>query len=90
MRRVASLLLIGAMLSLGGGLAPASAAESHEPEPAPAVEPGPEPAEQEPVTPAEQEPVIVRPHAVPLPSAGLGGLALLSLIMLRRWFRQRI
>jgi len=82
MRRVASLLLIGAMLSLGGGLAPASAAESHEPEPAPAVEPGPEPA--------EQEPVIVRPHAVPLPSAGLGGLALLSLMMLRRWFRQRI
>lgn len=31
-----------------------------------------------------------RPVTAPLPSAGIGGLALLSLMMLRRWFRQRL
>jgi hypothetical protein len=71
-------MLICGLLSLGAG--PASA---------PAVSPAePDAATLEP--PSKDEPVIVRPIAAPLPSAGVGGLALLSLMMLRRWFRQRI
>jgi len=77
MRRGASIVLICGLLTLGAGGPPQ-----------PPVTPAAPDATV--VMPADDQPVIVRPIAAPLPSAGVGGLALLSLMMLRRWFRQRI
>ncbi len=79
MRRIASLLLICGLLyftSGTGGLAHAS--------------PAPQPAITAQTPAPEAADLNRRVVSAPLPSAGVGGLALLSLMMLRRWFRQKL